>query len=203
MKYSIQSSIAWQIWAAEPRVAKNVQQFVQGIRGAVRPLLKLRVTNSSLGSRPSFGLTPRLLLMRENLSRVVHMWGPHVSADLGNFGVGSYRGVVLSKGMGQSALRICLCDRLTSAVCFVYTLIIVLLCQECGCEQVISRSRSSYCIKLSLDSIILCWFLHYFVLHSMYRNVSLLIFIYFVYCSYEVFTNFNRTFFPLFNTIIK
>lgn len=53
-------------------VAKNVQQFVQGIRGAVRPLLKLRGTNSSPGARPSVP-SPRLLLMRENLSRVVHM----------------------------------------------------------------------------------------------------------------------------------
>lgn len=64
------------------RVAKNVQQFVQGIRGAVRPLLKLRGTNSSPGARPSVP-SPRLLLMRENLSKSgAHVWRGRTSPQI-------------------------------------------------------------------------------------------------------------------------
>lgn len=137
MKYSIQSSIAWQI-CERPRlgVAKNVQQFVPRNTRGCPAVTQIAGNKYVSGARPS--VSPHGCCL---CARICQEWctcacegGKYVSADLGNFGVCSYRGVVLSKGMGEATLRICLCDRLTSAVCFVYELIIVICYQKCGCE---------------------------------------------------------------------
>lgn len=135
MKYSIQSSIGWQIWAAEPRSSEKCATICsRNTRGC--PAVTQIAGNKFVSGRSSLGSLPTVVAYaREFVKSGAHVWGGRTSPQIWViFEWVLIGGVVPSKGLGETALRICLCASLTSAVCFVYELIIVILCQKCGCE---------------------------------------------------------------------
>lgn len=162
MKYSIQSSIAWQI-CERPRlgVAKNVQQFVPRNTRGCPAVTQIAGNKYVSGARPS--VSPHGCCL---CARICQEWctcacegGQYVSADLGNFGVGSYRGVVLSKGIGESTnLSLWSPDKRS------------LFCVWINHRDLVPKVWLWIKINLSywkqllyeIDKIIQCWVLHYF-----------------------------------------